>query len=91
MSSNEDPSIVTDIRSSLREIIDAYHDLNPSLVDEFQEEPSPLEFMRYVANNRPFVVRGAVTGWRAYGLWNVDYFKQKLADSTIQVAVTPDG
>ncbi|KAK7910853.1 hypothetical protein PG985_013334 [Apiospora marii] len=42
----------------IAELITTYNELNSSVVEELAEEPSPLEFMRYVARNTPFVVRG---------------------------------
>ena len=46
-------------------LIETYHELNAAVVDELSAEPSPLEFMRYVATNRPFVVRGGAKNWAA--------------------------
>ncbi|MFX9552042.1 hypothetical protein ABTO49_20850, partial [Acinetobacter baumannii] len=49
----------------LEELLKTYNELNAAVVDELDEEPSPLEFLRYVARNTPFVVRGAASGWEA--------------------------
>ncbi|KAI7239130.1 hypothetical protein KC352_g14862, partial [Hortaea werneckii] len=54
----------------MTDLINTYHDLNASIVDDLDEEPSPLDFMRYVARNRPFVVRQAATEWKAYNEWD---------------------
>lgn len=38
-------------------LIETYHEFNPGFVEELRTEPTPLEFMRRVAQNQPFVVR----------------------------------
>lgn len=80
-----------DLQGALRELIHTYHELNPASIDELEYEPSPLKFLRYVANNQPFVVRGGAKSWKAFDCWNTEYFKSKMGESKIQVAVTPDG
>ncbi|KAF2123044.1 phospholipase A2 [Lophiotrema nucula] len=74
-----------------QDLITTYHDLNPTTVDELHEEPSPLEFMRHVARNRPFVVRKGARDWRAKKRWNASYLKDIMADQHVNVAVTPHG
>lgn len=75
----------------LADLITTYHELNASVVDEFREEPSPLEFMRYVAKNRPFVVRGGAREWKACRRWDAEYLKSVMAGESVNVAVTPLG
>jgi jumonji domain-containing protein 7 len=75
----------------LVDLITNYHELNASVVDEFLEEPSPLEFMRYVAKNRPFVVRGGALHWKACQEWDAEYLRRALKGETVNVAVTPSG
>jgi hypothetical protein len=75
----------------LAELLVNYNDLNASVVDELHEEPSPLEFMRYVSRNTPFVVRGAANTWKATRTWNLAYLKDLLCDQAVNVAVTPYG
>ncbi|KAK4238891.1 JmjC domain-containing protein 7 [Achaetomium macrosporum] len=75
----------------IEELITNYNELNSSVIEELSEEPSPLEFMRFVARNTPFVVRGAAADWRATRTWNVDYLKDFLGDEPVNVAVTPAG
>jgi jumonji domain-containing protein 7 len=79
---NEDP---------IAELITNYNELNGSIIEELDEEPSPLEFMRFVARNTPFVVRGAAADWKATKTWTVDYLKEFLGDEPVNVAVTPAG
>ena len=72
-------------------LLQSYHELNSQHVDELPNEPSPLEFMRYVARNRPFVVRNAARQWPAVRKWNVSYLKQAMGDQEVNIAVTPFG
>lgn len=75
----------------IAELITTYHELNSSVVEELAEEPSPLEFMRYVARNTPFVVRGGARDWQATKTWNVEYLTRFLHGHNVNVAVTPLG
>ncbi|VBB75391.1 Putative phospholipase [Podospora comata] len=75
----------------IAELIENYNELNSSVIEELTEEPSPLEFMRYVAKNTPFVVRGAAKDWKATKEWNVNFLKDFLKHETVNVAVTPHG
>ncbi|KAH6636912.1 cupin-like domain-containing protein [Chaetomium tenue] len=75
----------------IAELITNYHELNSSIIEELDEEPSALEFMRYVARNTPFVVRGGAADWQATRTWTVDYLKDFLGDELVNVAVTPTG
>ncbi|KAK8041314.1 hypothetical protein PG994_014321 [Apiospora phragmitis] len=79
------------VSDPIAELITTYHELNSSVVEELAEEPSPLEFMRYVARNTPFVVRGGARDWQATKTWNVEYLTQFLRDHSVNVAVTPLG
>ncbi|OQO10224.1 hypothetical protein B0A48_04581 [Cryoendolithus antarcticus] len=75
----------------LANLITNYHELNSSIVDELPDIPSPLEFMRHVAKNRPFVVRGGARDWPACRKWNAAYLRKAMGNSTIKVANTPLG
>jgi hypothetical protein len=75
----------------IAELVTNYHELNSSIIEELHEEPSPLEFMRYVARNTPFVVRGAARDWPAMRLWTLDFLKSVMGDQEVNVAVTPYG
>ncbi|WPG99538.1 Clavaminate synthase-like protein [Acrodontium crateriforme] len=72
-------------------LIKTYHSLNANVVDILPEEPSPLEFMRYVAQNRPFIVRHAATSWSAVQSWNANYLTTVLEGAKVKVANTPAG
>lgn len=78
------------IDDAIRELLITYQELNGSVVEELHEHPTPLEFMRYVHRGRPFVVRGGVSDWPALQ-WTIEYLKQTMGDTMIQVAVTPSG
>lgn len=75
----------------IAELITAYNELNSSFVEELDDEPSPLEFMRYVARNTPFVVRKGATHWTATKTWTAVYLESFLRDQHVNVAVTPKG
>ncbi|KAI9158802.1 Bifunctional peptidase and (3S)-lysyl hydroxylase [Paramyrothecium foliicola] len=76
---------------ALADLITTYNDLNGSVIEELSEEPSPLEFMRYVSRNTPFVIRGGASGWKATRSWNAAYLTSALKGETVNVAVTPHG
>ena len=75
----------------ISELITCYFDLNSVLIDELEDEPSPLEFMRYVARNTPFVVRRGASHWEAMKTWNASFLETGLASHTVNVAITPNG
>ncbi len=75
----------------VEELITCYNELNGDAIEELGEEPSPLEFMRYVSKNTPFVVRGAASSWQASTSWNAQFLREALAGHTVNVAVTPAG
>ena len=75
----------------IAELITTYHELNSSVVEVISESISALEFMRYVARNRPFVFRGGASKWEATRTWNVSTLKELLKGQSVNVAVTPEG
>lgn len=75
----------------IADLITGYHELNAPVVEELHEEPSALEFMRYVAKNRPFVVRGGARSWQAFETWDAEFLASVMKDEEVQVAVTPYG
>ncbi|KAK3327919.1 cupin-like domain-containing protein [Cercophora scortea] len=81
----------TQCQDPIAELIVTYKELNGSTIEELYEEPSPLEFMRYVAKNTPFVVRGAASNWKATKTWSAKYLEEYLRGETVNVAVTPVG
>ncbi|KAL8706874.1 MAG: hypothetical protein Q9201_000143 [Fulgogasparrea decipioides] len=77
-------SILRAIDEATVDLLTAYQELNGAYVDELEEDPSPLVFMQHVAQNRPFVVRGAATDWPALSLWNPEYLNTTMGDSTVK-------
>ncbi|KAI1469786.1 Clavaminate synthase-like protein [Daldinia caldariorum] len=75
----------------IAELITSFNELNAGAVEELDEEPSPLEFMRYVARNTPFVVRRGASDWPAVRRWTASYLRDELAGHHVNVAVTPYG
>lgn len=75
----------------ISELLTTYTELNANRVDELDELPSALDFMRYVARNRPFVVRGGASDWKAAKEWDVPTLKGLLEGESVNVAVTPHG
>ncbi|CAK7267112.1 hypothetical protein SEPCBS119000_002373 [Sporothrix epigloea] len=78
----------------IAELITTYFELNGSTIDELDGsgiEPSPLDFMRYVARNTPFVVRRGAASWPAVRNWSVPFLRNALAEHVVNVAVTPNG
>lgn len=73
------------------ELITTYNELNSSVIEELDGEPSPLEFMRFVSRNTPFVVRGGAAHWPAAKTWTATYLADFLRNHQINVAVTPMG
>lgn len=76
---------------ALHSLFQSYAELNTTIIDELYEEPSALEFMRYVAINRPFVIRGGCREWQASRNWCADYLRNSMKDKEVNVAVTPLG
>ena len=72
-------------------LIEAYHGLNSSIIDELSALPTPLQFQRYVGRNRPFIVRRAAQYWTAVTKWDASYLRNAMADAAVNVAVTPFG
>jgi len=78
---------------ALHHLIRDYQQLNPRSLAELGHSPSPAEFHRFVADNRPVVVRGE--GRRrqlpALDKWTDDYLLERMAGRTVEVAVSGGG
>ncbi|KAI9698721.1 MAG: hypothetical protein M1836_003831 [Candelina mexicana] len=81
----------TSLNTAVSDLLTTYNDLNSSSIDILTSEPSPLEFMRYVSKNRPFVIRGGASNWPATKKWNAEYLVRAMEGNKIQVAITPCG
>lgn len=75
----------------ITELLTTYNELNSSTIDELSEVPSALEFMRYVAINRPFVIRGGASDWEATKTWNKSSLRERLSGRNVTAAITPHG
>jgi len=63
-----------------------------SQVDVVTSPPSPLEMARqWVAGNRPLLIRGLASHWPAVRQCGPNYLREKLGDTEVTVAVTPNG
>ncbi|OTA04274.1 hypothetical protein A9Z42_0048640 [Trichoderma parareesei] len=80
-----------ELQQPLENLLNTFNELNPSTVEELFAEPSPLEFMRYVARNAPFVIRGGASSWKATKNWDSAYLRTALEGQSVNVAVTPFG
>ncbi|KOS18111.1 JmjC domain-containing protein 7 [Escovopsis weberi] len=72
-------------------MLQTFNELNAFEIEELGEEPSPLEFMRFVARNTPFVVRGGARNWKAVRNWDATYLESVMEGQTVNVAITPLG
>ncbi|KAI9852195.1 MAG: hypothetical protein M1838_001431 [Thelocarpon superellum] len=76
---------------AITSLVETYHSLNIPTITELNEPPSPLEFMRFVARNRPFVVRSGCAAWRATRKWDAAYLRKTMGERLVNVAITPRG
>ena len=81
------------IRSALELLLNEANDLCiGTQVTELHAIPDAIDFARdYYAKQQPVIIRNAVSDWPAVTKWNSEYFKQKLKDKIVDVAVTPNG
>jgi phospholipase A2 len=63
-----------------------------SSVDVIHAPVSPLEFHRkYVAANKPCIIRGAIEHWDALTRWTPEYLKTAVGHVEVTVDFTPNG
>jgi len=72
-------------------LLKSYAELNPPKIVELFEEPSPLEFLRYVAINRPVVIRGSAKSFDAYENWEFQYLHDRMHGQSVNVSSTSNG
>lgn len=82
---------VLSTNEAIENLISTFNELNSNSIDELHNEPSPLEFMRYVARNTPFVIKGGASSWKACQDWNSAYLLSVMKGQNVNVAVTPYG
>ncbi|BGP39058.1 hypothetical protein JCM10449v2_002996 [Rhodotorula kratochvilovae] len=78
---------------ALRRHVKEFQSLNASSVSELDAVPSPVEFARFVAANRPVVVRAAGQAVQIPALerWTDEYLVERLADRELDISATPEG
>jgi jumonji domain-containing protein 7 len=85
------------VHDALKGLLESYHDINSQSVTELTREPTPLEFMRFVSRNQPFVIRNNPNSKqgtlfeKTLERWNVQYLGEKMAGEEVTVAITPSG
>lgn len=61
-------------------------------VSLLREKPTPLEFYRnYVSKNLPVLIEHSLSHWPALKKWSADYLRNKIGETQVTVAVTPNG
>lgn len=84
--------MLQDIENILSQYVKEYQDINGKHIHTYHTPPTPLQFLRECVHpNRPAVIKSAIEHWPARSLWSNNYLRTKLADTTVTVAVTPDG
>lgn len=80
------------MEASLQALVKEYQALNRSTVVELNHTPTPLEFSRFVAANRPVVIRGQGQreGIQALERWDNEYLVSKV-EGEVAIAVSPEG
>ncbi|KAF2397697.1 Clavaminate synthase-like protein [Trichodelitschia bisporula] len=79
------------INIHIRDLITSYQELNPSTIPELSDPPSALEFMRYAATNRPFILRNGAADFPAVQKWNAAYLREVMNDAPVNVAISAAG
>lgn len=81
------------LERALRSHVKTYQDYNSSTCTELFSTPSPLEFHRFVAANRPVVLRGQ--GHRdqieALEIWTDGCLVRKMEEKEVNISVDPTG
>ncbi|GAA6063950.1 hypothetical protein JCM10212_004905 [Sporobolomyces blumeae] len=77
----------------LRQHVRTYQDFNASACAELTSTPSPLAFHRFVAANRPVVIRGQGQRdqIRALDRWTDDYLVRMMEEKEVAISVDPTG
>ncbi|GAM89062.1 hypothetical protein ANO11243_070960 [Dothideomycetidae sp. 11243] len=76
---------------ALQSLIENYHEFNGTHVDVLEAQPTPLEFMRYVARNKPLIIRRGARHWSAVQKWSAEYLVKIMGNTPVNVALTPNG
>jgi jumonji domain-containing protein 7 len=76
------------IESYLQRVTKDYQDLNSSTVDFVDQIPSSVEFSRFVASNRPLIIRGRQKHQLALKKWSNDYLLQSMGENLVEIGVS---
>lgn len=79
------------MESHFQNLIKSYHELNSEHIDVLDSEPSPTQFMKYVAKNRPFLLKAGCSAWPAVRKWNRAYLTKRMGKGAVNIAITPHG
>ena len=79
------------VDGATKDMLASYYELNGNIDELYDASISPLDFMRYVSRNRPFVLRGGCSEWPAVRKWTASYLREVSGDAPVKVAVTPHG
>ena len=77
------------LHAATEELIRSYHEVNGP-IDEVKGSITFENLLKHIRLNRPLVVRGGCSNWRAMQ-WNVAYLRSKMGDRSVKVAETPSG
>ncbi|GAA5892646.1 cupin-like domain-containing protein [Sporobolomyces salmoneus] len=81
------------LEKELRRHVRSYQEYNSSTCTELSSTPSPLEFHRFVAANRPVVIRRQGYRDRVAALknWTDRYLVETMEDRQVNISVDPTG
>jgi len=81
------------LEKALRNHVKTYQDYNSSTCTELYSTPSSLEFHRFVAANRPVVLRGQGHRDRVAALdhWTDEGLIRKMEEKEVNISIDPTG
>ena len=85
------PQRSSDPPDPIANLLQNYYAMNGADVVVLEQAPSPLDFLRYVAKNRPFIVKGGCSNWDAVQQWSLPYLLHAMGNTKVVVAQTPHG
>lgn len=75
------------IESHLRTVVKDYQDFTSATIDSIDHLPSGVEFGKYVASNRPLVIRKRNPSL-AISRWTNEYLLETLCETMVSIAVS---
>jgi jumonji domain-containing protein 7 len=84
---------MSQLEEALIDFTHEHRDIYSDSVPVLKQPPTSFDFyFDYISQNRPVVVQNAIKHWPALEKWKSDeYLIEKLGDSKVKVAVTPNG